>query len=124
VKHAWIYDTPALTSYATETSRRVNTGLTYIIYDPEFRLIIPTICLVEAYAALPAEHRWRLDSLALNPGVTVVGVSANDAMRLGALAAVTGRAGAAHAAFLANDRPAIVFTDDTPMPAGTAVRPI
>jgi hypothetical protein len=123
VKYTWIYDTPALVGYVAGTSPRVRAGLRLIAEDPGFRLTVPAVCLIEAYADTPAERHWRLDSLAINPGVTVMGVDAADTTRVGALCAITGRAGAAHAAFAASTRAGIVFTD-APMPGGVDVRPI
>lgn len=119
----WIYDTSSLVGYALDTSRRVAVGLRLIADDPEFRLTVPGICLIEAYLAVPEPRRWRLDALAANPGVQVVGVPAETALEIGRAGVVTGRPGAGQAAYLARLGPSIVFTDAS-MPKDVDVRPI
>jgi hypothetical protein len=123
VKRAWIYDTPALVGYALDTSRRVLVGLRLVADDPGFRLTVPAVCLIEAYAAMPKDRCWRLDALAVNPGVQIMGVAADQVAAIGARCVPQGRAGVAQVVFLAAQGPAIVFTD-APMPPEVETRPV
>lgn len=84
---------------------------------------MPAVCLSEAYVTVPKERRWRLDALAVNPGVQAVGVPAEATVQIAQAGAVTERAGAAQVAYLAGLEPSIVFTDVV-MPPEADVRPI
>ncbi len=127
MKYAWIFDTPAVAGHAAGTSRRIRAGLRLIADDPDFRLTIPVVCLIEAYPVTPPAAHHILDSLAVNPGVLVehIGTDPHTVVAVGHLAAGIGRAGAAHAAHLARagDRPAIVFTDAI-LPVEVMTRPV
>lgn len=127
MRYYWIYDTPALVGHANGTSNRIRAGLTLLLDQPDFRLTVPAICLLEAYQQTPAEVHQLLDLLATSPGVKVepVGDDPHTMATFGQLISDTGRAGAAHAAHLAmaGDGPCIVFTDEQ-MPAGVLSRPI
>jgi hypothetical protein len=121
-----VYDTNAVVGHVTGTSRRLRAGLRLILDEPDLRLLVPAVCLLEAYAQTSSDLHHLLDELATNPGV-FVGPGDPDprvAVVVGKLAAETGRAGAAHAAHMAieGQGPAMVFTD-TVMPTEVLARP-
>jgi hypothetical protein len=126
LRYHLVYDTAAIVGHLTGGSRRVRAGLRLILNEPDVRLRVPAVCLLEAYAQAAKEAHRLLDELATNPGVLVgtVDPDPRTAVTVGRLAFETGRAGAAHAAHIAieGEGPSVVFTDTT-MPAEVLARP-
>ena len=107
---AWVLDTPALTAYADQSiymGALVRTAI-----DREFRLLVPSVCLMQAHATAPVADL--IDLLRSFRPVHVVSLDSDTAKSAGRLwrAKPDADAGAASAAYLAFHQDAPVVTSD------------
>lgn len=106
-----VFDTGALIAYVDRSDLQV-AGMLAAAAEHDHMIVVPSPCLVEAYAEVSPEGALLLDVLRSLPVVTIPALAANDVGIVGGMARQMERLGLAHAVIEAITHRVILVTAD------------